>query len=86
MVVGCGVCPFIRSLCGLEGGVYEELLNLIKKFPRKDFKDSSIWKPSISGKFSVKDFYLALEGNRPHRAPSYVWLGLVPPWWRLFVG
>ena len=39
----------------------------------------SIWKPSISGIFLAKDFYLALEGDQPYRASSsLVWLGLAP--------
>ena len=37
-------------------------------------------KPSTSGEFSTKAFYLALEGTHLHRATSsLVWLGFAPP-------
>lgn len=43
-------------------------------------KDSRIWKPSISGEFSAKAFYLALEVNQlPKASSSLVWLDLAPP-------
>lgn len=65
----------------VEGEVYKELMNLLTNLLIcRDSKDSRIWKPSASRKFLAK--YLALEGNRPHRAPSsnVCCLGLVPPW------
>ena len=53
---------------------------LANMFFCRDTKDFRIWKPSISGEFSAKAFYLTLEGNPTHLTPStHVWLGLVPP-------
>lgn len=46
----------------------------------KDSKDSWVWKPSIFKEFSIKAFYLALEGLQSLRtSSSYVCLGLSFP-------
>lgn len=45
----------------------------------RDYKDSRIWKPSLSREFSTRAFHLALEGNHTSRSfSSLVWMGLVP--------
>ena len=63
-----------------KGVQYGELLSLLSNvFLCRDYKESRIWKPSLSMEFSVKAFFLILEGNHLPRDPfSLVWLGLAP--------
>ena len=80
---GCIVwgVSFRRTLWPLERVQYAELLSILANtfFFCRDSKDSRIWKPSTSGEFSTKAFYLALERTHSHRATSsLVWLGLAP--------
>lgn len=76
----CGV-SFRRILWQSEVVQYGELLSIISNVSIcRSCKDFRIWKPCSFEDFSVKTFYLALEGNRLPRAPSLlVWLELVPP-------
>lgn len=46
----------------------------------RDHIDNRIWEPILSGLFSVKSFYLALEASNGDVHPlSAVWMSLVPP-------
>ena len=62
---------FKKSLRLLEEAQYRDLLGILSNvFLCKDFKDSRIWKTSISRELSTKAFYLALEGNQLPKASS----------------
>ena len=58
---------------------YESLLGLLSNtFTCWDEKDFCMWKPSASGKFSTKSFYMALVGPSLTQAlGAFMWCGLV---------
>lgn len=67
-------------MCQSDKSRYGELLNLLANvFFRSEENDVHILKPSPSGNFSMKSFYLALEGPPQPRSPFILsWLCLAP--------